>query len=300
VSKKLVKISVRVEEIIYPRATDEGGWYVIVTDKGKCTGNVSWRPESGERLILEGEWGAYRGMRTFKFLGAMVDIPSDPHAKLVYVCERANGTGVAMQKLIWETWKERWEQDYCADRIPRFSGRMLENFADTLESINEDAQKAATVAWLLSKGATIALAGAAWDEWEENTVGIIQHNCFRLADLPNFGFNNVDKDIRKEFGIENGDPRRLNAGILYALKLLTGSGSTLIKWTDLLLSAIKLLGPQFEKPIVAQVKELFGTGDLRGFKASRSMALSDHFYAERDIWDFANGRPIEPKKEESA
>lgn len=282
------KINVTVEEVIYPRLNEESSFFVLVTDKGKISGNMSWRPESGERLTVEGAWGAYRGQRTFRFNCATCNVPTSPYDKLVYVCERASGVGHAMQERIWETWGEDWEEKHNADTIPRFNKHVFESFTETLSDVNQDADKANAISWLMSKGGTMALAASAWEEWEKETIGIVNSNCYRLADLPGFGFQNVDKSIRYQFGIEDSDPRRIEAGVVYALKQLTSAGSTVTTWIELRTHTVKLLGGMYQDMICEIVTKMFQDGTLRGFKESQTIALGSDFFNERDIWTYCN------------
>ncbi len=284
------KISIVVSGVIFPRTAEESDWYVLDTDRGRISGNMSWRPEPGERLIVEGQWGAYRGQRTFKFKAAMYDVPKAPKAKLSYVCERASGVGYALQTQIWDRWGVDWETAFEEGALPRFKGRVFDHFSETLDAVNTEGMQSETMAWLMDKGATMAMSSAAWNEWEKETIGVVQSNCFRLAELPNFGFKNVDGSIRHQFGIEDGDTRRIAAGVIYALKQLTSNGSTAIPWQQLQVESVKLLGGVYRDMIADVVKDMFEDGSLRGFKASQNIALGTDFFNERDIWQYVTGK----------
>jgi len=288
----ITRIQVKVLSVVFPRVTEaptEGGqvWHILETNQGKATGNIGWRPADGERLILEGSWSAWRGQRQFKFSAACVDVAEDPRAKLAYVCERCSGVGAAMEILIWERWGAAWEQDFDDESIPRFNGRVFDNFVGAVEVVNLEEGKGRAIAWLMAKGATINMATAAWGEWQDNLVGVVEKDCYRLASLPHYSFRDVDKDIRKAFGIGDDDPRRITAGILYAIRQLTDSGSTLATWADLFNGAVALLGGQYRELITEQVSALFASGDLYGFGGAGAVALARDYWAELAIWQFA-------------
>ena len=285
-----IQLKIRVEQVLFPRTAEQADWYVLATDQGKMSGNMAWRPEPGQRLIVEGAWGAYLGARTFKFRSAMCDVPTDPHAKLAYVIEKCSGAGHSLLSAIWEKWRDDWEKNYRPDVIPRFGGRLFENFQGALSDVNTEGMKSEAMAWLMAKGATMGCAAAAWEEWEDETVGVVSANCYRLADLPHFGFSNVDRSVRVHFGIEDGDPRRIQAGVLYALRQLTDSGSTAIEWNDLFQASVKLLGGIYSEKIVEAVKAMFDDGSLRGFSKSHTIALGQDFWNETEIWNYVNGR----------
>jgi exodeoxyribonuclease V alpha subunit len=283
---EVVRLTVVVQDIHWPRVLDEGKWYKLGTDQGLATGEMSWRPAIGERLLLEGSWGAYKGQRVFRFIGAMVNVPEDARGKLAYLCSRASGVGPAIETAIWERWGKNWEPEIAESSIPRLQGRVWLSFQETLDLINSEAEKGRTMAWLLGKGASMAMANAAWGEWGVATIGIVQGDPYRLAKLAHFGFQAVDKEVRKHFGIEDGDPRRIRAGIIYTLHQLTSDGSTRTSWDRLHANAGKYLGAEWREKIVEETGKLFEEDELVGFSASASIALSGDYWNERTIWEF--------------
>ena len=180
-----MEIRVKVERVFFPREGDEGGeWHIIKTDKGVIKGNLSWRPEPKEQLILEGSYGMYQGQREFKFKSARADVPIDAKDQLRYVCEMAMGFGLAMESRIWEAWGEDWMEKAEPGIVKGLKGRKFDLFLASVSDFQLKREKAEAIAWLMSKDATVNLASAAWTHWEKQAIGIVNSDCYRLAELP--------------------------------------------------------------------------------------------------------------------
>lgn len=279
-------LNVTVNKIIFPPIADQGDWYVIMTDKGKAVGKMKWRPDDGEKLVLNGTWGAYRGERNFKFTLAMPDTPDSPRDTLAYICSRAKGIGPAMEEAIWEAYGDDFREAYDG-AIPRLNGDKYENFKQVCSLVDMETEKSKAIAWLMAHKASANLALAAWDEWEKESIGVVRANCYRLADLPHYGFTHVDGDIRTSFKIGDGDDRRVRAAILYSLGQLTANGSTVIDWTSLQDRTVHLIGIEHIGSIVDLTMAMFDDGSLIGYKRSVSVSLTTDYRNEKDILEFA-------------
>jgi len=141
----------------------------------------------------------------------------------------------------------------------------------------------------MSKGATPAMAAAAWAMWGADMVGVVTSNCYRLAELPNYGFMAVDKEIRLAFGIGDNDPRRLEAAVLYCMGQLTEDGNTAISWPELNAEITRRLGGVDGALVVAVIQRMFADNRLYGFIQRQMLAMGAHFRAEQDIFAFCRG-----------
>jgi hypothetical protein len=268
---------------------------VIDTDRGCISGECGWRPKDGEQLKLEGKTGTYQGQPQFKFTGAMIDIPVVPRDQLKYVAERTAGVGPAMEEQIWDVWGADWMTDVAPEIITRLSGKVYKSLREAIDLFVLDKEKSEAMAWLseamawlMGKGATLALSSAAWEKWDKQTISIVQTDCYQLANLPNFGFSNVDNGMRIEFGIGDQDPRRIKAAVVYSMGNLTSQGSTLTTWGELRGKCCEVLRGMYTELISAACSEMFGSGVLRPFAAVSSVALGRDFENENDIWEFVN------------
>lgn len=278
-------LTVIVNRVCYPAETVEGAsWFILDTDQGTCKGNMPWRPKPKERLKLEGDYSVYQGKREFKFKSAQLDLPTDSRGLLRYVCELASGVGEALEMQIWELKGEAWSEIEEGE-VPRLKGKSYDNFIKAIEIAEGDRAKGETIAQLMSAGCTINMANAAYEKWEKNTMGVVSSDPYRLAELPKYGFGDVDNKIRYHFGIEDGDPRRIRAAVIYVLRQITQGGSTLVNWDELFSACIKHLDG-FNDLILQSVSSMFKEGTLRGFKSSRAIALASDCRNETIIWDY--------------
>ena len=287
-------MEVKVISILWPRiGTDNpNNWYRLEcqADFGLivCTGYIRWRPSENELLSLSGDFEVWKGQRNFKFREARPNIPANPRAQLSYVVERTRGMGPATESAIWNALGDGWMKltPEEADSL-KIRREAYEAFRQQVESLAHDRDKCEAISYLISRGCSNAMACAAWEQWETDAVGIVNADCYRLADLPGFGFSHVDNSVRHSFGITDDDPRRVKAAILYAMRQLTKSGSTVIPWHELI---GKLLEMRIDLKLAQEaVGAMFDDFTLRGFQDSEMVALSVHFNAENDILNYLNG-----------
>lgn len=285
------ELAVTVARVCFPAETvEDATWFILETDRGTCKGSMNWRPRVKERLRLRGRFGMYQGKREFKFTSAALNMPTDPRSLLHYVCEMASGIGPAMETQIWETLGTNWADLKDTD-VPRIKGARYESFRKALELVQQDQGKGQVIAGLLQAGATMNLATAAFQKWGEETLGVVQADPYRLAELPNYGFTHVDGDIRRYYGIEDADLRRIRAAVVYVLRQITSSGSTVVTWSELLNSCINALGGMSDL-ISQSVSDMFAEGTLKGFTQSQSIALAADYKNEFAIWRFLTGDPF--------
>lgn len=281
-----MQLQVTVERVVYPAATvDDATWFILSTDKGACKGKMAWRPKDGERLILSGDYKTYQGAKEFSFDSATISVPVSERDKCHYVCERTKGIGPAMEREIWEALGERWSDVDAAAKLPKMTGKVCAEYRVQIEALKSNSEQAGAIAWLVGKGATMNMAAWAWAQWQSQMIGVISSDPFRLCELPNYGFKDVDQEIRAAFGIADNDPRRIQAGTLYALKRLTDGGDTLVTWEDLYKRACGMLAGHSEL-IADAAAELMERGDLCGVEAVSGMALRADFWAEKGIAEF--------------
>jgi hypothetical protein len=285
-----------VDHVRYPAETVEhANWFIFVGTRSDgsevpCKGNMAWRPRPKERLKLTGIWTTYQGKREFSFKQAALDLPTDSRGLLHYVCELASGVGQALEIQIWEKRGEDWT-NIREGEIPRLNGRVYDNLIRAIERAEGDRAKGAAIAELLKAGCSINMANAAYELWGSDTLGVVMSNPYRLAELPNYGFTNVDGDIRVYYGIGDSDERRIRSAVVYVLRQITSNGSTLVPWDVLQSTCISKLGG-YQNLVVQAVKDMFSEGTLRGFKTSRSIALASDYKNESTIWEFISQEAI--------
>lgn len=281
-------IDVEVIRVTWPRdPTKENPrrWYrleCLANDSALvCTGKIEWRPAACDLLRLSGRYNTWKGQRVFEFKDARPRLPDQPRALLAYVVERTRGMGPATEGAIWDRFGDGWQKMTAADaKTLKIRSEAFEEFREQVEKMRHDRERAETIAWLGGCGCSTAMAAAAWERWEESAPGVVNEDCYRLAELKNFGFWDVDRKVRHAFKIGDTDQRRLRAAILYAMKQRTAGGSTVAAWTDL---AADLAGMQVDvREAAAVTAEMFGS-ELAGFPDEQRIALSRHYNAEIEI-----------------
>jgi exodeoxyribonuclease V alpha subunit len=281
----MTTLNVTVERVAYPPATaDAEAWYILICDRCSAKGRMQWRPQEKEQLILDGEWTVYKGSTEFSFKSARLDVPTAPRDMLRYVCARTTGMGPASEEMIWQHSGLNW-MDLQEGVIPRINGKVYQNFRLQIEALRDKSEEAKVVAALCGRGATANMAQAAWETWKLETLGVVQADCFRLAELPSYGFKDVDKAIRQSYGIADDDPRRIRAAVIYSLRRLTDRGDTVVGWTELYTQTVGMLGGYAE--LVSEcTSELFENGTLKAFPKSEGVSLASDWFAEKEIWNF--------------
>ncbi len=294
-------LNIRVEKVIYPnevedRAKRDAGerklFYIlsVATDTGigtKAKGELSFRPRENERLTLKGDWTVYNGTRQFKWQDATADIPVDERSMLRYACELTSGIGPKFEEAIWEMYGEKW-RDIEAGKIKGLTMAKVDALHDTIQELETKAERSATIAFLLEHHLTLNMANAAFDKWGRNTVPTVRGNCYALCDLPNYGFRDIDADIRQTFGIADGDPRRVMAAIVYCMRLLTERGDTVVPWYLLFGQLKEKLGRAVPDGfIVDNLQASVIAGNIRYFVTTQMVSLAVDYAAEEVIWNFA-------------
>lgn len=295
---KTEQIAVRIVKVLWPKVNMEAVenctesrrgepvWYILQTDLYIAKGKMTWRPEPNERLLLTGMPTAYQGKMEFKFTEAIPNVPVNERDILKYACELTKGIGPAIEQQIWDARGEQW-RSVLVDDVPALAHHdRLVNLQATIDRIGTEIEKTKTIGFILAHRGTLNMAGLAWEEWKTATVSTITDDPYRISDLPHYGFCHVDTSMRHSFGIGDADPRRIRAGLKYAMKQLTERGSTAIDWHMLYATAVKLLGENHASLIVNETKLMRDSGELVMFKESKRMSLAVDFHYERSIYDY--------------
>jgi len=278
----MIELPVKVIRVLWPAATSDGDWFILLTSQGKAKGKMLYRPNEHDELILTGEWGVYRGEREFAFAEARISVPVHPRDMLHYCATRTNGMGPAMESLLWDRLGADW-QSAQENAVPRLKGKLFAEFQLQIEGLKGKSEEARVVATLIGKGATSNMASKAWLQWGQQTLGVVNADCFRLAELEGYSFKDCDGKVRQSYGIADDDKRRIRAAVLYSLRRLTDGGDTIVQWTDLYTQATGMLGGYAD--LVSDVtSELFEDNTIKAFPDSEGVALKQDWDAESAIW----------------
>ncbi|MBQ9502872.1 MAG: AAA family ATPase [Lentisphaeria bacterium] len=244
-----------------------------------CKGSMGWQPGEMETLALIGDWTVYKGERQFQFRSAKLTLPLDPRSQLHYVCLRAHGIGISLEQAIWDARREDW-RNLQRGEIRRMTDAAFDAFTKEARGFDANSEKAEIISWLENKGCSEGMAAAAYEAWGKDASGIVNANCYRLAELPGYSFRNVDEHVRRHFDIADDDPRRIRSAVVYAMDLETQDGSTAVNCWRHLAACQKLLPNIGDDLIVRSVREMKEEGDLHVFAELNMMALKRDYVNE--------------------
>lgn len=213
-------IECEIEHILYPKGDEQSDWKIIKTDKGVIKGNMYWEVESGQNVALDGIWqkSKFNGSMEFAFKKAEIIVPSDPRALLHYICSRTKGIGEAIENDIWNWYRESFAKDEKLGLIMGISEETRKNWAEMLVKVEAEREQTKCMSWLISLDISYNVANKAWEKWKEMAISIIKADPYLLTLLDGVGFKTVDDKIRRQFGINDDDPRRSDACILYLMR----------------------------------------------------------------------------------
>jgi hypothetical protein len=298
---ELQTFEIKVTFVKYPSEKDDmdkrnGGesklFYILAAEGPMgniaAKGDMLFRPKIGEHLKLTGEWKEWNGTRQFAFRNCEIVIPVNPRDMLRYACELTKGFGPSLEEAIWKAKGEDW-QDLAEGDVKGITPAKLQDFRATIEEIGVREQQSRTIAWLMRHGLTANFAQGAWVTFGKDCISLVEINPYNLTKVPQYGFAAVDNGVRQTFGIEDNDPRRIDAGIMYCMGILTERGNTVVTWYELANECANKLPQISDNVIAAHVADFFKTGALVGFSSTQSISLAQHYRAEKDIYNFVRG-----------
>lgn len=247
-----------------------------------CKGVMGWQPGEMETLALIGDWTLYKGERQFQFKSAKLTLPLEPRSQLHYVCTRSKGIGIALEQAIWDARGEKW-RDLERGEIRKMSNTVYDSFREQVIGFDSNSEKAEIISWLENKGCTEGMATAAYEAWGKDTAGVVNADCYRLAQLPGYSFKTVDENIRRNFDIADDDPRRIKSAVEYAMQQSTEDGSTAVNCWRHFAACQQLLPNVGDELLVQYVREMKEDGSVHVFSAQNMMALKRDYLNEKMI-----------------
>ncbi|MDB4403249.1 hypothetical protein N9204_00275 [bacterium] len=209
---------------------NETGWTIAGTNDCTIKGVIPWEVKENDRVKINGDKkrSDYNGAIEIAFTECQIDIPEDSRALLAYAVSQTKGLGASKEEAIWAKYGKEWKTVKTLE-IKGINDDIQWAWTDTLSRLKHQAGMTQGMAFLISHGCTQNMSEQAWKLWEENTVSTVQADPYALADLPRYGFVQIDSAIRRSFGIEDTDDRRRDAATLYAIKKNGDSGNTAIE-----------------------------------------------------------------------
>jgi len=218
-----------VERVVYHAPDD--GWAVLHlrcdTRKVTCVGNIT-EPTTGENMRVYGRWvvDAKYG-RQFQFDSYQLVRPSSTEAIVSYLASgQVEGIGKALAKRLVERFGEDTLEilDKRPERVREVEG-IGEKRAEALVKAWRRHERMREVMLFLHKhGMGGALGAKIAQTYGDRTIEVIESEPYVLARrIRGIGFLTADR-IARSVGVDERDPSRLQAGLIYTLDQATGEG----------------------------------------------------------------------------
>ncbi len=201
--------------------------------------------QPGEQLILEGEWRDHPTHgRQFSVQRYHTRLPATIDGIRRYLGSGLiKGVGPATAKRITETFGK-----YTLDVLDREPERLREvpglgyKKAELIAAAWREQQRIKDLMLLLQDlGLPTGVAVRIYKHYGDDALAVVQHEPYRLADeVDGVGFRTADA-IAAGLGIARDDPRRIAAGVRFALGQASDDGHCYLPWRELIERAASLL-----------------------------------------------------------
>lgn len=221
--------------------------------------------QPGEQLILEGEWRDHPTHgRQFSVQRYHTRLPATIDGIRRYLGSGLiKGVGPATAKRITETFGK-----YTLDVLDREPERLREvpglgrKKAELIAAAWREQQRIKDLMLLLQDlGLPTGVAVRIYKHYGDDALGVVQHEPYRLADeVDGVGFRTADA-IAAGLGIARDDPRRIAAGVRFALGQASDDGHCYLPWRELIERAASLLTVAATK-VQAVTDQMLAAGQL--------------------------------------
>jgi len=266
----------------------ESSWFALKTDQGDVTGVIKYPINEGDTIILKNpKQTTWKTFTSWTFFNSQLEIPQDKIAQFRWIARNTKGMGKKMEDDIVGRFGENWG-DLQARDVMGLTETVYKRFLEAKENFNENYSRNDAISFLLNKKCSERMAELAFEQWKEKTQTVVMENCYHLAELPNFGFANVDKEIRAEFGIGDKDNRRLIACLSYVMKQEGLNGDTVLERTKIENLIIDKLGGIEKNLILNVIKDELSRRNI--VNIGNGIASSVKFNQEYEIYNFIRNK----------
>jgi len=214
----------------------------------------------GARVTVEGTWTTHAKYGDQLQVHAVeIAQPKDPDGIAAWLDETVTGIGPAKGRAIAEAVCDT-DGDIDADTI-RAVECVRQELADrAADAWDRDNNRRVTMTRLQSMGLSAKQAKRAYKEWGGQAAQKVEANPYVLCDLRRIGFKRADQ-IADQMGIQNHDPQRLRAGLVYTLDQSRQDGHVGLPASTLRAEAAGILDVAKDKT-AGPVDEMTTSGEL--------------------------------------
>jgi exodeoxyribonuclease V alpha subunit len=175
--------------------------------------------------------------------------------------------------------------DNHPDRLRRVEGLGRKRIAQIKEAWQEQRGSRDVMIFLHQNGISTAQAHRIYKQYGSDAVATLRKEPYRLAaDIRGIGFRTADQ-IAQRMGVEDDDPRRLEAGLAYVVMRATEQGHTYLPADLLVQHAVEQLGVD-ESAVETSLTEVVRNGQLirePSDEGTDRVFLPDYASAEQEI-----------------
>jgi exodeoxyribonuclease V alpha subunit len=193
--------------------------------------------QPGQELKLEGKWVFHPKFgRQFDASKCITCLPTSIDGIKKYL-------GSGLIKGIGKTYAERLVDKFGADvldviendpqRLRKVSGIGAQRVEKIIDSWKDQKEVSNIMIFLQDKGISAAYAVKIFKKYGQSSIPLILENPYRLAEeVWGIGFKTADQ-IAEKLGIEKDSPKRVKAGILFAITNESGNGHLYVELDNL-------------------------------------------------------------------
>jgi exodeoxyribonuclease V alpha subunit len=190
-------------------------------------------------------------------------LPQSAEGIALWLTKRVAGIGRTFSRAI----VEHFGPEHVFAELDRDPERLREVRTKAGRAISRKSVERAVAAWrevatirevetfLFSHGISAGLAARLVRQYGDDVAAVLTGDPYRLTELPRIGFKVADR-IARSLGVELDDPRRLQAGLCFALEEAEADGNTFLLVEELWRSAGRLLAVGDPEPLESALREL--------------------------------------------
>jgi exodeoxyribonuclease V alpha subunit len=257
------------------------------TRKVTCVGSVS-QPESGENLRVFGEWvtDAKYG-RQFRFESYQLIRPSSTDALISYLSSgKVEGIGKVFAKRLVDHFGEDTIRvlDEQPERVREVEGIGRKRAETLIRAWKHEARMREVLLFLHDHGMGGAIGARIASTFGDRTIEVLETDPYVLARrIRGVGFATADR-IARSVGIDERDPMRLQAGLVYCLHEATDEGHLFLP-NDLLIEVAERLLHVERELLPPALEQLEEAGEVAIEQAGwgRAVYLPEFLESEREL-----------------
>ena len=197
---------------------------------------------------------------------------------------------------------------------PKYATKLVDAFgADVLKIIDKEPKKLAyidgigpkriekiTTAWqdqkeianimifLQEKGVSPSFATKIYKQYRDRSIEILSENPYKMVDdIWGVGFKSADQ-LAQKLGLDHDSPKRIRAGILYAISEIVKQGNLYAELTELKNSAIKILElnqEEHEQGVKNSFQDLYTSEKIKLITTNEQhfITLAQYYFTEKNI-----------------